>query len=259
MVPRLTDGFQLGADSIYRCCAFQEFLWQTHGFGTRAANPAPDITLRQIHSDLVFNADSLSDLQSEGDALITNKLNLSIGVRTADCVPILLLDSRLRAVAAVHAGWRGTAQEIVRATLRKMHADFGTEPADVYAAIGPCIRECCYEVGEEVAERFRSTFPEWIPTLEEDAQDGRGVKRPTETANEFLSSLAARGRALCATGKRHVDLAEANRRQMLSAGVPASAIFDMETCTSCQIESFYSFRREPQNPGRLVSAICRLA
>jgi len=225
VVPRLTDGFQLGADSIYRCCAFQEFLWQTHGFGTRAANPAPDITLRQIHSDLVFNADGLTDRQSEGDALITNKLNLSIGVRTADCVPILLLDSGQRAIAAVHAGWRGTAQEIVRATLRKMHADFGTEPADVYAAIGPCIRECCYEVGGEVAERFSGTFPEWAPVA----------------------------------GKRHIDLAEANRRQMLSAGVSASRIFDMKICTSCQIESSYSFRREPQNPGRLLSAIGRLA
>ncbi len=221
----MNDSFQLGSDGIYRCCAFQAFLWQTHGFGTRAANPAAEITLRQIHSDVVFNADGLVDRQCEGDALITDKLQLSIGVRTADCVPILLLDSRQRGVAAVHAGWRGSAQEIVRATLRKMHADFGTEPGDLYAAIGPCVRECCYEVGGEVAERFCATFPEWAPI----------------------------------TGKRHVDLAEANRRQLLSAGVPASRIFDMKTCTSCQIESFYSFRREPQNPGRLLSAIGRLA
>jgi YfiH family protein len=225
VVSRLTNGFQLAADGIYRCCAFQEFLWQSHGFGTRAANPEADVTLRQIHSDLVLNADGLTDRQCEGDALITNKPHLSIGVRTADCVPILLLDSRQRAIAAVHAGWRGSAHAIVRATLRKMNADFGTEPADIYAAIGPCIRECCYEVGQEVAERFCVTFPEWTPHA----------------------------------GKRHVDLAEANRRQMLSAGVPVSSIFDIQTCTSCQIESFYSFRREPQNPGRLLSAISRLA
>ena len=221
----VSDGFQLGADGIYRCCGLQEFLWQRHGFGTRAANPRVDITLRQIHSELVVNADGLRDGQCEGDALITNKLNWSIGVRTADCVPILLLDARQRAVAAVHAGWRGTAQEIVRSALRKMQAGFGTEPMDVYAAIGPCVRECCYEVGEEVAGRFSTTFPEW-PSI---------------------------------GGKRHIDLAEANRRQMLSAGVPAGAIFDIKSCTSCQIESFYSFRREPQNPGRLVSAIERLA
>jgi YfiH family protein len=228
MVSSLTGGFQLGADGIYRCSGFQQFVWQTHGFGTRAADPTADITLRQIHSDLVLNAAGLvgqAVLPASGDALITNTLRLTIGVRTADCVPILLLDSKQRAVAAVHAGWRGTALEIVHSTLRKMHSDFGTEPADVYAAIGPCIRECCYQVGEEVAQRFNATFPEWPPI----------------------------------TGKRNLDLAEANRRQMLSCGVPASAIFDIKTCTSCQIESFYSFRREPQNPGRLLSTIARLA
>jgi polyphenol oxidase len=216
--------FHLGGDQIYRCIAFQQFVWQSHGFGTRAANPTPDVTLRQVHSDIVVNAKGAADRQHEGDALITDAVHQTIGVRTADCVPMLLLDAKQKAVAAVHAGWRGTAAGIAACALRKMHNDFGTQPDDVYAAIGPCIRGCCYEVGPEVAVRFVPFFPEWSPV----------------------------------TGKRHVDLADANRRQLEGAGLLESNIFDSGFCTACQIETFFSYRREPDNPGRLVSAITRL-
>ncbi len=82
--------FLLGTDGIYRCAEFQHFLWQSHGFGTRMANPEVDVTVRQIHSAHVWNAHPLADRQCEGDALVTDDLNRRIGVRTADCVPILL-------------------------------------------------------------------------------------------------------------------------------------------------------------------------
>jgi len=216
--------FLLGEDGIYRCGEFQHFLWQSHGFGTRMASPAVDVTVRQVHSAQVWNAHPLADRQCEGDALVTDDVNRRIGVRTADCVPILLLDTGKRAVAAVHAGWRGTVAGIVARAIEKMQSDFGSQPADIRAALGPCIRECCYEVGPEVAAQFRSLFPEW-PAV---------------------------------TGKQHVDLVEANRRNLSAAGVPAAQIFDSGLCTACVAEHFFSYRREPQNPGRMLSAICRL-
>jgi YfiH family protein len=219
-----TASFLLGVDGIYRCAEFQHFLWQSHGFGTRMANPEVDVTLRQIHSDVVWNAHPLADRQSEGDALVTDDLDRRIGIRTADCIPILLLDTGKRAVGAVHAGWRGTVAGVVARAIEKMRRDFGTEPADIRVAMGPCIRECCYEVGPEVASQFSSLFPEWPPVM----------------------------------GKQHLDLIEANRRHLSAAGVPAVQIFDSGLCTTCVAEHFFSYRREPQNPGRMLSVICRL-
>ncbi len=213
----IDKSFKLGEDGIYRCQAFQQFIWQSHGFGTRQANPRAAVTLRQIHSDIVRDAHGLKDREQEGDALVTNEAGLGIGVRTADCVPILLIDSKQRAIAAVHAGWRGTASEIVRCTIRKMFGTFGSEPENIWAAIGPCIRECCYEVGPEVMARF--------------GKQGRG----------------------------NLDLPGTNARQMEGAGVPAEQIIDSCLCTACQLQSFYSYRREPQDPGRLLSAIMRIS
>jgi YfiH family protein len=216
----------LGPDGVYRCDALQQFIWQEHGFGTRAGSPAVDVTLRQVHSSSVVNAHGLRDRAVEGDALIGDDIGLAIGIRTADCVPILLLDTKSRAIAAVHAGWRGTAAEIAQRALEKMRETFRTDASDVFAALGPCIRECCYEVGEEVAHHFAALFPEW----------GKG-----------------------GGGKRRLDLVEANRRHLKAIGVPAGQIFDSGLCTVCNSAQFFSYRREPENPGRQVSAIRRLA
>jgi len=221
----VSGSFRLGIDGIYRCDALQEFVWQTHGFGTRRANPPADVTLRQIHSDRVLNAHALRNREAEGDALITDDIGKSIGVRTADCVAILLLDCRRRAIAAVHAGWRGTAARLIERTVESMRHDFGSAPPDMYAAIGPCIRGCCYEVGTEVAAQFAPLFPEWEPV----------------------------------TGKRKLDLPEANRRQMHAAGMNADRIFDCGLCTTCQSAQFFSYRREPENPGRMLASISRLS
>ncbi len=224
----MTNSFRLGPDGIYRCDGFQEFIWQKHGFGTREANPDADITLKQVHSNRVWNVNGWrpQHREREGDAIILDCPVKSIGIRTADCVPILLLDCRTRAIAAVHAGWRGTAGEIVKVTLEQMNSDFETNPADVYAAIGPCIRACCYTVGADVVEQFTPWFPEWKTQAER---------------------------------TKNLNLPEANRRQMQSAGVQSDRIFDCELCTACQSGQFFSFRREPENPGRMQAAICRLS
>jgi YfiH family protein len=223
------NSFHLGEDGIYRCQGLQHFLWQSHGFGTRRASPPLHVSLRQVHSDVVWDAHGLKDRQQTGDALVTNECGLSIGIRTADCVPILLLDPTQRAIAAVHAGWRGTAAAVVRSAIHKMSVAFGSDPAHLRAAIGPCIRACCYQVGAEVAAHFEDLFPEW-------------------------KALSPR-----ADGKRNLNLAAANARQMQASGVPASHIFDACLCTACQVETFYSYRRQPNDPGRLISAITRIS
>ena len=110
-------------------------------------------SLKQIHSALVLQADRPGPA-GEGDALITSRPGLAVSVRTADCYPILLADARRRAVAAIHAGWRGTAARVVPETISAMRARFGTDPKDIFAAIGPGIGACCYEVGDDVARRF---------------------------------------------------------------------------------------------------------
>jgi purine-nucleoside/S-methyl-5'-thioadenosine phosphorylase / adenosine deaminase len=226
MQSRLSQAsFRLGPDGIYRCDELEEFAWQQHGFGTRQANPAADVTLRQIHSDRVVNARGVGDREREGDALITDETARRIGVRTADCVPILLLDARRHAVGAVHAGWRGTAAGVAPRAIEQMSTEFGTHAGGLYVAVGPSIRACCYEVGREVAEQF-------------------DVEVRTQKA---------------ANGGYRVNLAQANRRQMEAAGVKAERIFDCGLCTMCESAQFFSYRREPGNPGRMVASISRLA
>jgi YfiH family protein len=126
-----------------------------HGFGTRHSATVPNSvsSVKQIHSNLVLLAD-WPGLLGEGDALVTNQPGLAISIRTADCYPILLADSKNEAIAAIHAGWRGTASQIVVRTLERMRAEYGTNPRDIVAGIGPGIGVCCYEVGEDVSKQF---------------------------------------------------------------------------------------------------------
>jgi purine-nucleoside/S-methyl-5'-thioadenosine phosphorylase / adenosine deaminase len=129
--------------------------WLDHGFGTRA-DLIPQETmasLKQIHSGIVLLGEQIG-CAGEGDALVTNHPGVPVSVRTADCYAILLADERNRAVAAVHAGWRGTTAHIVIRALEEMHRLYGTDRTDVHAAIGPGIGGCCYEVGADVARQF---------------------------------------------------------------------------------------------------------
>jgi polyphenol oxidase len=146
------------SDHIYRVPELDGFPWLVHGFGTREADVLKQFvrlaTLKQIHSASCVAAGGRSGILGQGDALLEDTPGAVVAVKTADCVPILLVDERRRAVAAVHAGWRGTAAGIVGQTLVGMLERFGTDAADVHAAIGPSIGPCCYEVGPEVAEQF---------------------------------------------------------------------------------------------------------
>ena len=191
-----------------------QLAWIDHGFGTRLAPLSQEgmASLKQIHSATALLAKE-PGCAGEGDALLTRSPGVLLSVRTADCYPILLADTRDRAAAAVHAGWRGTAGGIVVRTIARMRAQFGTSPADIVAAIGPGIGMCCYEVGAEVAQLF-------------------GLE-----------------------GAGHIDLAAANRRQLIDAGVPEPHIDVFGGCTFCDAAHFYSFRREREQAGRMISYI----
>lgn len=150
--------FTLDAQQIYRVAEWDQFPWLEHGFSTRHADiPAlfPNLaTLKQIHSTICVEAKGCQGVLGQADALLENTPGAVVAVRTADCIPVLLVDEARRAVAAVHAGWRGTAGHIVARAIEAMAGAYGTRAADLHAAIGPGIGACCYEVGPEVAEQF---------------------------------------------------------------------------------------------------------
>ena len=150
--------FYRDPQNIYRVSELDAFPWLVHGFGTRLADVpacfAQLATLKQIHSSSCVAAEGRAGILGEGDALIENQPGSVVAVKTADCIPILLVDEGRRAVAAVHAGWRGTVAKIAAEAVAAMGRRFGTRAEDLHAAIGPGIGKCCYEVGAEVAARF---------------------------------------------------------------------------------------------------------
>ncbi len=151
------DLFQRASDGVYREEALSEFEWLEHGFGTRLSPGWPSharlATAKQVHSNhvLVVGAEGK---QGEGDALISSEPGVGMAIRTADCLPILIADPKHRAVAAVHAGWRGVVCEVAAKTVEAMTQHFGSRPEDLVVAIGPGIGACCFEVGPEVAAQF---------------------------------------------------------------------------------------------------------
>jgi hypothetical protein len=150
--------FHRDPDHIYRVTEWAAFPWLIHGFGTRHADIpahfAQLATVKQIHSAVCVAAEGRSGVLGQADALLENTPGSVIAIKTADCIPVLLIDSRLHAVAAVHAGWRGTVARIAVAAVNGMVARFGSHLEDLHAAIGPGIGVCCYEVGPEVAAQF---------------------------------------------------------------------------------------------------------
>lgn len=143
---------------VYRVSELDRLEWLVHGFGTRHSD-IPALfgnlaTVKQIHSAICVAAEGRCGVLGEGDALLEDTPGAVVAVKTADCIPILLVDERHRAVAAVHAGWRGTAAGIAVKAAELMAGRFGTRAGDLHAAIGPGIGRCCYEVGPEVAAEF---------------------------------------------------------------------------------------------------------
>lgn len=192
-------------------------------------------TSSQVHGAavrVVCAAEDVANVRAvEADALATAEPGLAVGIRVADCVPVVLIDVASGVVGAAHAGWRGVVQEVVPRALERVLGLGGdrARSAQTHAAIFPHIRACCFEVGEEVAEPLAACAAQ---------------------AGVTGDAVIDRSR-----GKPHIDLAAIVRGQLLAAGVPAAQIDDVAGCTRCEPERFFSFRREGRRSGRHIAAI----
>ena len=195
--------------------------WFSWGFGTRAAAaPSELASVKQVHGSVIVPVTQVG-FAGEGDGLITRTPGVTLGIKTADCLPILMVDMSQRVVAAIHAGWRGTALGIACGALTAMQQNFETKPVDVVVAMGPAIGKCCFEVGAEVARQFAHFNGEWR----------------------------------YATEKCHLDLQAINAWQMRRAGVLPKNIVYNEFCTVCGGEQFWSYRKEGERAGRMWSMV----
>lgn len=203
--------------------------------------------MKQFHSDLIQRFSERPVHPGKGDASITNEAGVLLAAQTADCVPILLVDPKKRAVAAIHAGWRGTLARITQKTVGRMHLEFGSKPANLLAAIGPSIGPCCYEVGAEFVSKFTAQFADAAGYFDE-ARSGE-EPNPLQWLN-----MSPPGHQPPAKNV-HLDLPQANRSQLLAAGLRARNIFASDLCTGCRTDLFFSYRKEGALSGRLLSVI----
>lgn len=191
--------------------------------------------LDQVHGCSTFLVDEASRAAGgnpKADAQMTARTDVALAVKTADCVPILVADRQRRAVAAIHAGWRGTAQGMAPRLVAALRQRFGVEPGSLVAAIGPSIGACCYEVGPEVRAGF----------LEAGA-----ASSPSERSAGWFTPGAG--------DRLHLDLWQANRDQLEEAGVPAESVHTARLCTACHRRWFFSYRREGARAGRMLAVI----
>ncbi|OGL60517.1 MAG: hypothetical protein A3J27_06350 [Candidatus Tectomicrobia bacterium RIFCSPLOWO2_12_FULL_69_37] len=189
--------------------------------------PARLAEVHQVHGAGVVAADDVPEGERvSADAVVTVEPGVVVAVQTADCLPVLIADSKRRAVAAVHAGRKGIAAGVLAAAVRQMGERFGSRPGDLFAGLGPAISGLCYEVGEECLPPFRMRYRDW---------------------RDFTVPL---GR-----GKWLLDLPEASRRQLAAAGVPAGQIGLPGPCTFSESARFFSYRRDGAPTGRLWAVI----
>ncbi len=277
---------------ILRAPVFESFPWLAHGFSTRRGGvsncyglrtlnlglthhdtkqnvehnrvaflaaigaadakgtPWPLAQVKQIHSAIVHRIDSPVREPLAGDGLITNAPGLLLAIKTADCVPVLVADIRRRVVGVFHAGWRGTVARIAEKGVGEMRRQFGSSPRDLRAAIGPSIRRCCYQVGAEVRAEFESQFS-YAGELFEEVFDANALhlRYPLLFLNQRPPGHGDTGPEI------HLDLVEANRRQLLAAGLGAEHISVIEGCTACDTARFFSHRAEFGKTGRMMAAI----
>lgn len=213
----------------------------------------PLAAVRQFHSNVLHVA-TAADAQRErpwrADGVITAEPGFLIGIQTADCIPVLVADRKRRVVGAFHAGWRGTVKRIVELGVGRMRLEFGCRPEDMVAAIGPGASACCYAVGEELLSAFEAQF-----------QYGRELFREVYSADVVRDKypmlfLTQRAPGHSPIGPSlHLDLIEANRRQLMDAGLKPRAIHAIGGCTHCQTEWFFSYRASKGRAGRMMAVI----
>jgi hypothetical protein len=230
---------------------------------------APDwhiVEMRQVHSDVIHRISGIAPSPEGegtpgrgiapsphglvGDGLVTDVPGILLAVKTADCMPVIVVDKKKRAVGIFHAGWRGTLHRIAEKGVGEMRRWFGSNPKDLHAALGPSIRDCCYKVGEEVRDKFRSQFGYADELFREwQTYEDIHLKYPLL----FLSARAP-GHTEMPT-QILLNLAEANRRQLIDAGVREKNIAVLPQCTACDTKTFFSHRAEHGVTGRLMSVV----
>lgn len=168
------------------------------------------LTAHQIHSSKVIKVGKNSKEKVICDGLLTDDRGLFIGVKTADCLPILIFESEKKVAGAIHAGWKGTLKEVALEGIKRMEEEFGSNPRELIAILGPCISVCCYEIGSDVERILLSSFPE---------------------------SIERRGR------KSYFDLRRANKNLLLKGGLKEENIYEIPLCTMCEEDLFFSHRR----------------
>jgi hypothetical protein len=217
-----------------------------------SSNPAtPLTTLRQVHSSVVrVTAGNQTGQPCKGDGLMTDEPGILLGVQTADCIPVLVADRKRKVVGAFHAGWRGTVKRIVETGIGRMRLEYGSRPEDMVAAIGPGIGPCCYAVGDEVLSEFESQFA-YAPELFREVYDTDPVR--TKYPMLFLTQRAPGHSPIGPS--LHVNLMEANRRQLMDAGLKPASIQIVGGCTNCQTDVFFSHRARNGRTGRMLAVI----
>jgi YfiH family protein len=227
--------------------AFASAVVATAGKKLKAA-PWPIVTVRQIHSDLIHCVSGIPEKALAGDGLVTSTPGILLAVLTADCLPIIVADPENHAVGVFHAGWRGTVKRIVEKGVGEMRRYFGSRPSDLKAVVGPGIRNCCYQVGPEVRDAFESQFSYASRLF-------RHTKETDEIHEKypllFLTSRAPGHSEL--PQQIFLDLAEANRRQLLDAGVLKKNIAEIALCTACRTDLLFSHRAEHGATGRMMA------
>ena len=210
----------------------------------------PLVQVKQIHSSIIHRVDAARHEPLAGDGLITSTPGMVLAIKTADCVPVLVVDAKRHAVGAFHAGWRGTVARIVEKGVGEMRRHFGSLPRDLRAAIGPCVRKCCYSVGPEVIAEFESQFG-YADDLFEEVFDSNAIhiKYPLLFLNQRAPGHGDLGPQI------HLDLVEANRRQLEDAGVRQEHINVIAGCTSCDTTKFFSHRAEFGKTGRMMAVV----
>jgi YfiH family protein len=210
----------------------------------------PLVQVKQIHSAIVHRVDKPTGEPVAGDGLITNTRGLLLAIKTADCVPVLVVDGKRRVVGAFHAGWRGTVARIVEKGVGEMRRQFGSLPRDLRAAIGPCVRSCCYSVGPEVRAEFDSQFS-YAGELFEEVFDSNAIhiRYPLLFLNQRAPGHGDLGPEI------HLNLVEANRRQLKDAGVRDAHISVIDGCTACDTKRFFSHRQEFGKTGRMMAVV----
>ncbi len=191
------------------------------------------VTCRQIHGDDIAVLDALPGGIPNADAIITRKAGIFPAIKTADCLPILILEPRKRIAAAVHAGWRGTVLRITRKVVVALKKRFGCEASDMIVALGPAIGVCCYEVDDTVLTPLREAIPQ------ADRFVGRNRRvQPVKDKPDVSYRL---------------DLTAVNRHELMAEGVPEENILELGLCTSCNPDLFFSYRRDGARSGRHIS------